>query len=193
MNIFVLDKHPTKAAEFHCDKHTTKMIVEYAQLLSTTHRLVSGTHYRAKSKNGRNISRWRLSNPDHEKNMYKATHWNNPCTKWVRESKGNYFWLWELAVALCGEYTRRYGKTHKTESIIKDWLYNPPKDLPSLGLTRFPFPSADQQYHRNDIIETHRLFYMGDKINIAKWKMGNIPEWWNPSLHFPDRCGVSVG
>ena len=33
MNIFILDKNPKKAAEYHCDKHVIKMILETSQLL----------------------------------------------------------------------------------------------------------------------------------------------------------------
>lgn len=43
MNIFALDRDPYVAASFHCDKHVVKMIVEYAQLLSTAHRQLDGT------------------------------------------------------------------------------------------------------------------------------------------------------
>ena len=41
MNIFILDKNPKIAAEYHCDKHVVKMILESAQMLSTTHWLQS--------------------------------------------------------------------------------------------------------------------------------------------------------
>ena len=37
MNIFVLDEDPIKAAEYHCNKHVVKMILESAQMLSTVH------------------------------------------------------------------------------------------------------------------------------------------------------------
>ena len=37
MNIFYLDKRPDDAAEMHCDKHVCKMLIEYAQLMSTAH------------------------------------------------------------------------------------------------------------------------------------------------------------
>ena len=43
MNIFYLDREPKTCAEMHCDKHVVKMIIEYAQLLSTAHRLLDGT------------------------------------------------------------------------------------------------------------------------------------------------------
>lgn len=43
MNIFVLDSDPKLAAQMHLDRHVVKMILEYAQLLSTAHRLLDGT------------------------------------------------------------------------------------------------------------------------------------------------------
>ena len=43
MNIFYLDHNVTKScAEQHVDKHVVKMIVEYAQILSTAHRMIDG-------------------------------------------------------------------------------------------------------------------------------------------------------
>ena len=42
MNIFYLDKRPDNAAEMHCDKHCVKMVLEYAQMLSTAHRELDG-------------------------------------------------------------------------------------------------------------------------------------------------------
>ena len=35
MNIFFLDKFPVKSAEYLCDKHVPKMLLESAQMLST--------------------------------------------------------------------------------------------------------------------------------------------------------------
>ena len=42
MNIFYLDKNPKVAAEMHCNKHVIKMVLEYAQILSTAHRVIDG-------------------------------------------------------------------------------------------------------------------------------------------------------
>jgi hypothetical protein len=42
MNIFYLSKDPKQCAEWMVDKHTIKMILESAQLLSTAHRLLDG-------------------------------------------------------------------------------------------------------------------------------------------------------
>ena len=91
MNIFYLDKNPTKCAQYHCDKHVCKMVIEVAQLLCTSH-WMSGSEA-----------------------PYRKTHVNHHSNKWVRESLSNYKWLCELGMELCKEYTYRYGKIHKTQ------------------------------------------------------------------------------
>ena len=55
MNIFYLDEDPVTCARMHVDKHVVKMIVEYAQLLSTAHRVVDGRESIDLSKHGRII------------------------------------------------------------------------------------------------------------------------------------------
>ena len=53
MNIFYLDPNPRICAEMHLDKHVVKMIIEYAQLMSTAHRFCDGTEYYDLTANGR--------------------------------------------------------------------------------------------------------------------------------------------
>ena len=67
MNIFFLHRDPEQAAKEHVDKHVVKMIVEYAQLLSTAHRMIDGSEYTDYSKNGRKVKRYKLENPNAEK------------------------------------------------------------------------------------------------------------------------------
>jgi len=43
MNIFFLDFDVKKCAEYHCDKHVVKMILETAQLLCSAHHVTGGT------------------------------------------------------------------------------------------------------------------------------------------------------
>ena len=45
MNIFYLHKDPKTCAEMHLDKHCVKMLIEYAQLMSTAHRVIDGIQY----------------------------------------------------------------------------------------------------------------------------------------------------
>ena len=56
MNIFYLDNDPIKSAELHCDKHVVKMIIEYAQLMSTAHRVLDGELYEDRTANNRRIN-----------------------------------------------------------------------------------------------------------------------------------------
>ena len=92
MNIFYVDRDPVKAAQMMCDKHIVKMILESAQMLCTVKRVLDGTPYDDKTKNGRKIKRWRLENPNEEAIIYKAGWLRHPSTQWVMKSAYNYIW-----------------------------------------------------------------------------------------------------
>ena len=78
MNIFYLDKDPKTCAEMHCDKHVVKMIIEYAQLMSTAHRVLDGDPYVSQTLGGRRIQRWKHPIAKMEKTLYKASHVKHP-------------------------------------------------------------------------------------------------------------------
>ena len=99
MNIFYLDSDIDTCAEMHCDKHVVKMVLEYAQLLSTAHRVLDGIEY-IEIQNNRRVVRWRLSDLSMESMIYKATHINHPSAVWVRSSIDHYNWLSGL-LTLC--------------------------------------------------------------------------------------------
>lgn len=147
MNIFVLDKNPTIAAQLHLDKHVVKMPLETAQMLST----VNGGY------------------------PYKATHKNHPCTIWARQSKANYMWLVNLGVELCKEYTHRYGKVHKCQAVIEQ-LQSPPESVPDGDMTAFAQAMPDE-CKREDAIEAYREYYRQRKAGFATWKNRDVPRW----------------
>ena len=94
MNIFVIDKNPRTAARQLCDRHVVKMALETAQILSAV---------------------------AHQKGFnapYKISHQKHPCTIWAGKSFGNWRWLVAHGLAVCDEYTRRYGRTHKSREVI---------------------------------------------------------------------------
>ena len=95
MNIFYLSDDPQLCAEQHCDKHVVKMCIEYAQLLSTAHRVLDGEEYTV-IQNGRRLKRWKHPNMWYDKDLMLASHINHPSNKWVRESHTNYWWLCNL-------------------------------------------------------------------------------------------------
>jgi hypothetical protein len=156
MNIFVLDLDPKKCAEYHCDKHVIKMILETAQLLSTVCRYYDIDH------------------------GYKLTHKNHPCSIWLRESYQNVVWLWKLGIELCHEYERRYKKVHKSFGVIQ---FTPLDDLYKIyenktEMTSFKLAMPDQ-YKTENPVESYKLYYLNEKKDIAKWKHSQIPEWWS--------------
>lgn len=158
MNIFVLDTDPKIAAKYHCDRHM-KMITESAQMLSTAHYIVG-------IKPDVDISK-----------IYKQTHVNHPCSKWVRESISNYNWVIELALAIGNENEARYHKIHASLAVINYLAENKP-ELPNIGLTEFALCMPDQFKINNDPVLSYRNFYIKDKSRFAKWKLGNIPDWY---------------
>jgi hypothetical protein len=181
MNIFYLDKDAKTAAQYHCDKHVVKMIIEYAQLLSTAHRILDGTQYLDKTANGRNIKRWKLDDY-REYNLYKASHVNHPSGVWVRDSLDHYQWLWNLAAELCQEYRYRYGgktdKQHKTSLVIQSLSFAP-NNIPRTGLFSEPPQAmpADAKIP-GDSVAAYRNYYKLYKSSFARWTNREIPSWY---------------
>jgi len=177
MNIFYLDHDVQKCAEMHNDKHVVKMILEYAQLLSTAHRYLDGTESVGLSKTGRKQTRYVL--PDgRESNLYFATHINHPSSVWVRQSQANYVWLYELFGWLCNEYAYRYGKHHATIRLDSE-LMIPPKNIP-IGEFTEPTPAMPNEVKiPGNSIASYRNYYINNKAHLANWKKRPIPEWFS--------------
>ncbi|QJR80441.1 hypothetical protein CA267_006470 [Alteromonas pelagimontana] len=152
MNIFVLDTDIEKCAQYHCDQHVVKMILESVQLLCT-----------ALNKKG-------FSTP------YKSTHVKHPCVYWVEESYDNFQWLCNLTLALNAEYQYRYEKAQGHKSIavlneIRDLRYS------SKGLSPFAQAMPDEYKVKDDPVSAYRQFYIGEKAHFAKWTKRKMPDW----------------
>jgi hypothetical protein len=179
MNIFYLDRDVKTCATYHNDKHVVKMILEYAQLLSTAHRMLDGKEY-IDASSGRRIKRWRLNDDNMENMLYKASHINHPSAIWVRQSNNNYNWLMCLLQDLLQEYTYRYGKIHATDRLVY-WLRKPPANIP-VGYFTQPTPAMPDEYKVPDSVQSYRNYYVGAKKTMAKWKKRPIPEWWSDTV-----------
>ena len=108
MNIFVVDSNPINAARLLPDKHVTKMILESAQMIS----LVFSPHYWGIGE----VMKVDGTPFKTERGAFK----NHPCTKWAAQCHANCAWLIQHALALCEEYSHRYGKRHKlTKSLFE--------------------------------------------------------------------------
>ena len=175
MNIFYLHEDPVQNAKWHIDKHIVKMPIEYAQLMSTAHRLLDGEMYLGKTAIGRNIKRWRLHD-EREDILYKASHINHPSAIWVRESIENYFQMYKLYMAVLAEFTNRYGKVHGSSkpSIA---LIRPPSNIPMVKGTQLPQCMPEMCKVKNNPILAYRNYYIVEKNSFASWKNREIPEW----------------
>ena len=152
MNIFILDTDIEKCAQYHCDQHVVKMILESVQILCT-----------ALNKKG-------FTTP------YKSTHIKHPCVLWVEESFENFTWLQNLALALNAEYRFRYERDtdHKSIAVLNkigSCRYE------NLGLTEFAQAMPDQYKVPGDAVSAYRNFYLGEKMKFAKWTKRSVPDW----------------
>ena len=156
MNIFVVDNDPIIAAQMLCDSHVCKMILEGCQMLSTVHSL--------------DVVQ------ENKPVLYKPCFHNHPCTIWARSSKSNYYWLANHTYELTNEYTSRYGKIHKATGMAQWFTKNAPSNLPNTICTDFA-QAMPEQYKNVDAVTAYRAYYLGEKTKFAKWKLGNVPEW----------------
>ena len=166
MNIFHLHKDPVICAEMHIDKHVVKMPIEYAQLMSTAHRVLDGELYLGKTINN-----------ERENVLYKASHINHPSAIWVRESVENYLQMYKLYKATLAEYTTRYGKVHGSTK-PSELLKNPPLNIPFKKGTPMPQCMPDDCKVAGNPILAYRKYYIREKKGFATWKGREIPEWY---------------
>lgn len=178
MNIFYLNHNQTLCAEAHVNSHNIKMILEYAQILSSTHRFLDGKEEIVVTEAGKKKKVWKLDNKDFNDSLYAITHINHPSVVWVRQSDNNYKWLHTMLVELCKEYTYRYGKIHKCEySGLVDKLKHLPANIP-VGEFTEPTPAMPDEYIvKNDSIQSYRNYYKHGKTHLHNWKNRPIPEF----------------
>jgi hypothetical protein len=159
MNIFLLDTDTRKCAQYHCDKHVVKMILETAQLLCGVHHMTDQVT---------------------DQVPYKLSHKNHPCAIWSRESLSNYLYLCDLGLELCKEYTYRYGKRHKSQEVI-EWCVTNKPNICDKEFTE-PARAMPNEYKVDSVVESYRNYYIGEKSKIAVWKNREIPEWFKMQL-----------
>jgi hypothetical protein len=167
MNIFYVDSDPVIAAQSLCDKHVVKMILESCQLMCTAHHLyAAGTPY------------YTGFYCIDENLLYKKTHVNHPCTKWI-QCYYNYHWVADHCLALCDEYTLRYEKIHKCTELAKTLKENYP--LYKFGGPTEPVQAMpDECKIEGNPVEAYRKYYNTVKRNTIQmtWKKRQPPEWY---------------
>jgi len=169
MNIFFLDKDPVKSAQMCVDRHCVKMVLElYQQLGSALRRHGATDNDMPLTKSG---------------NPLKGAYPNHPCTLWCGDSRENFKWASNHAIALAEEYTWRYGKTHACEAGIHK-MANMRNMIPEGKMTP-PAQAMPEEYRNEDPVVAYRDYYFYDKrlsIDCSWNKTRSSPEWWNRML-----------
>lgn len=164
MNIFVLDTNPKLSAQYMCDKHVIKMILESCQLLSTAI-WVQGF---------KNIAPAVFS-ADHK--FCKPTHINHPSGKWVRESFDNFMWLVNHGKALCEEKRfRYYNRPPHVMEPYYDRFTNYTHLFPQRGLTPFAQAMPDA-YKDKDAVKAYKSYYINEKHKLLTYTRRQVPDW----------------
>lgn len=168
MNIFFLHRDPKTCATFYFNRHCVKIILEIAQMLYACHWVLQ-TDDIWKDKHQTQL----------QLDPYRKTHVNHPTSKWIRHKIENYRYACQLGLELCYEYTRRYGKVHKTQTRLEWlWLHLPSfqngkesiqgylatENLP-VGCSPIPL-AMPEQYHTDNVIEAYRAYYINEKKHI---------------------------
>jgi len=160
MNIFVTNEDPQIAAQELDDLRTVKMIVETYQMLSA-----------AVIRHGATPDMMPLTKAGEP---MKAGHPHHPCTKWVGDSSSNYAWLCEYGLALCSEYSRRFGKVHRGESVIHQFaemIYL----IPAGEMTPFVQAMPDE-FKDADVTVAYQDFLFSKPRH--RWVRASPPDWW---------------
>jgi len=171
MNIFVLDTDPSVAAQYHCDLHVSKMIMESIHMMKVYVNSVIDKPY-FMTKKGKPVKGYR----------------NHPCTTWIFESKAHFRWLCDLVIALNDEWQIRYNHNHDHGSLAEfskiqelayaadDW------DTDEFLGWATALPDSIYPHDRivsdSDIVTLYRKYYIEHKTHFASWAFLDIPDWW---------------
>lgn len=172
MNIFFLSQDPMRAAQYLCDVHLNKMIIESGQILSTVYR-----EWLSPAETGHvDLSA-----------LYKPTHKNHPSVKWCGESQAMRIWVYKWMLAMDAERKHRavrLGKNYKSHATVVK-LCNTLNELDcrlySGSLPHIVIPQEYQavppEFKSYGGIRAYQKYYATTKVMQpwATWKGGDFP------------------
>lgn len=163
MNIFYLSYDVKECAKWHMDKHVVKMILEYAQILCTSHRIID------------NINENHILNNI----LYKKTHVKHPSVLWTMKCEENYKWLYNLLYELIQVYKNRYNKLeHKTERLLQYLIILPININKDIKFSSPPLTIKDESKISKCHMECYRYCYKTEKKHLGWKNIQDIPEWY---------------
>lgn len=174
MNIFWLDVNLELSAQYHIDRHITKIPTEVAQVLCDTYHFNQST-----------FPNWNEF-VTYRNEPYRKTNINHTIQKWARLSLLTFNAACDYGLALCKEYTYRYNKEHAAKQVINYCIQNKNSlkfdEIINLPLSEPPQCMPDQ-YKNSNLITAYRNYYINCKTkdkagnNMAKWTKREIPSW----------------
>ena len=205
MNIFALSECPTESAKQMIDKHIIKMPTETCQMLHTNILYMQYIQAYGKEPSLRELKAF---HKEIDSELMKPAMLNHPSTIWARQSVANFHWLYQHGMALCEEYTLRYGKRHGSHDRIIYGIWNWGGDgyiFPHSGLTPVTIAmddsyriNLDEYSQRNPnwtgwdfVIASYRHYYLEGKWRIAEWRNNRRPEWF-PSNWVAKKYNVGI-
>lgn len=183
MNIFALSRCPVESAEQMIDKHVVKMPTESCQMLHT-----NCLYFLFWNCHGREPSLKELKEfhkESHFNYLMKPAMLNHPSTIWARQTKANFMWLYNHAIALCKEYSYRFKKKHGAEKRILDsftFSYDE-EDLTPVSIAMADEYRLPEEKHTWDfVIRSYRHYYREGKWSFAYWLRRDNPDWFPVSF-----------
>jgi len=200
MNIFALSRSPVESAQQMIDKHIVKMPTETCQMLHTNILYMQYVKEYNKEPQLRDLKAFHKAI---RSDLMKPAMLNHPSTIWARQSLRNFGWLLKHGLALCEEYTYRYGKEHGSENRIHycayfiDWYEE--HSYPTQELTPVTIAMDDKYRILNQmkvpnwdhVIKSYRHYYLEGKWRFAEWRNNRRPSWF-PANHYAKKYNVGV-
>ena len=196
MNIFALSKNPTKAAIEMLDKHVVKMPTETCQMLHTNALFFEYIEHYGEEPT---LAQLKVFHRDIGSNLMKPAMLNHPSTMWARQNPSNTLWLYTHGLALCTEYTHRYGKKHGSQERILDTTQYLPSDGKWKDATPVTIAMDDKYRLVKDnripdwdfVINSYRYYYLEGKWKFAEWRANRMPAWW-PKDHYKNKYNEGI-
>lgn len=181
MNIFIFSLDHETNVRYYPDQYVSKMVLETAQMLCTALRS--------------NIPEKHLIGL----NIYKAFNPNHPCCKWTAESYSNFKWLASLGYWINKEFNYRYGHNHLSVQEIDiciKFMNENKQFIPyfkyETKFTDFPQCMPDKYKVSLDVVQSYRNYFIGEKLNFAKWTKRPVPEWINNNKATPAFSSIII-
>lgn len=107
----------------------------------------------------------------------KRGYYHHRCSKWIRLSRANFDWAIDHALALCREYTYRYGKIHANQQVIEE-IASQEFEFPYEEMTKFALAVADDCLDRRvGAIDAYRDYYVTHKNHLLTYTRREVPYW----------------